>query len=128
MHASNKDGFKAGCRPIIGLDGCHMKGYYQGHLLADVEIDANDSIYSIAFAVLESENQSSWCWFLELLAIDLEIENSHSFTFMTNRHKGLMDIVPYLFSYSAHRTCVRHLYIKAKTSRVFIGKALKDQL
>ncbi|KAK8696362.1 hypothetical protein V6N13_001498 [Hibiscus sabdariffa] len=96
-----KDGFKAGCRPIIGLDGCHLKGYFQGHLLAAVGIDADDSIYPISFAVVESENQSSWCWFLELLATDLEIENSHSFTFMTDRQK---------------------------TSGVFIGKALKDQL
>ncbi|KAK8650684.1 hypothetical protein V6N13_140311 [Hibiscus sabdariffa] len=123
-----KDGFKAGCRPIIGLDGCHLKGYYQGHLLAAVGIDADDSIYPISFAVVESENQSSWCWFLELLATDLEIENSHSFTFMTDRQKGLMDAVPELFPYSAHRTCVRHLYSNAKTSGVFIGKALKDQL
>ncbi|KAK8656526.1 hypothetical protein V6N13_098473 [Hibiscus sabdariffa] len=123
-----KDGFKAGCRPIIGLDGCHLKGYYQGHLLAAVGIDADDSIYPISFAVIESENQSSWCWFLELLATDLEIENSHSFTFMTDRQKGLMDAVPELFPYSAHRTCDRHLYSNAKTSGVFIGKALKDQL
>ncbi|KAK8662483.1 hypothetical protein V6N13_092056 [Hibiscus sabdariffa] len=62
------------------------------------------------------------------LATDLEIENSHSFTFMTNRQKGLMDVVPELFPYSAHRTGVRHLYSNAKTSGVFIGKALKDQL
>ncbi|KAL4364016.1 hypothetical protein GQ457_04G008290 [Hibiscus cannabinus] len=123
-----KDGFKAGCRPIIGLDGCHLKGYYQGHLLAAVGIDADDSIYPISFAVVESENQSSWCWFLELLVTDLEIENSHSFTFMTDRQKGLMDAVPELFPYSAHRTCVRHLYSNAKTSGVFTGKALKDQL
>ncbi|KAK8547868.1 hypothetical protein V6N13_123294 [Hibiscus sabdariffa] len=54
-----KDGFKAGYRPIIGLDGCHLKGYYQGHLLAAVGIDANDSIYPISFAAVESENQSS---------------------------------------------------------------------
>ncbi|KAK8679902.1 hypothetical protein V6N13_108864 [Hibiscus sabdariffa] len=39
-----------------------------------------------------------------------------------------MDVVPELFPYSAHRTCVRHLYSNAKTSGVFIGKALKDQL
>ncbi|KAK8659596.1 hypothetical protein V6N13_029795 [Hibiscus sabdariffa] len=123
-----KDGFKVGCRPIIGLDGCHLKGYYQDHLLAAVGIDADDSIYPISFAVVESENQSSWCWFLELLATDLEIENSHGFTFMTYRQKGLMDVVPELFPYSAHRTCVRHLYSNAKTSGVFIGKALKDQL
>ncbi|KAK8549823.1 hypothetical protein V6N13_055389 [Hibiscus sabdariffa] len=122
-----KDGFKAGCRPIIGLDGCHLKGYYQGHLLAAVGIDADDSIYPIAFAVVESENQSSWNWFLKILGNDLEINNSNSFTFMTDRQKGLMEAVLEQFPYSEHRTCVRHLYSNSKTNG-FTGKTLKDQL
>ncbi|KAK8623588.1 hypothetical protein V6N13_118471 [Hibiscus sabdariffa] len=122
-----KDGFKAGCRPIIGLDGCHLKGYYQGHLLAAVGIDADDSIYPIAFAVLESENQSSWNWLLEILGNDLEINNSNSFTFMTDRQKGLMEAVLEQFPYSEHKTCVRHLYSNSKTNG-FTGKTLKDQL
>lgn len=25
-----KKGFKEGCRPLIGLDGCHSKGVYEG--------------------------------------------------------------------------------------------------
>ncbi|KAL4360525.1 hypothetical protein GQ457_04G013760 [Hibiscus cannabinus] len=59
-----KDGFKASCRPIICLDGCHLKGYHGGHLLTAVGIDANDCIYPIAFAAVESECHSSWCWHL----------------------------------------------------------------
>ncbi|KAK8708041.1 hypothetical protein V6N13_059088 [Hibiscus sabdariffa] len=31
-----KDGFKAGCRPITCLDGCHLKDHYVGYLLAVV--------------------------------------------------------------------------------------------
>ncbi|KAL4347998.1 hypothetical protein GQ457_17G020520 [Hibiscus cannabinus] len=55
-----KDGFKAGCRPIISIDGCFLKGHFQGYLLAAVGIDANDCIYPLAYAVVESENTSSW--------------------------------------------------------------------
>ncbi|KAK8669744.1 hypothetical protein V6N13_107168 [Hibiscus sabdariffa] len=62
-----KDGFKAGCRPIICLDGCHLKGYHGGHLLTAVGIDANDCIYPIAFATVESECHSSWFLFVQLL-------------------------------------------------------------
>ncbi|KAE8728599.1 hypothetical protein F3Y22_tig00004198pilonHSYRG00039 [Hibiscus syriacus] len=50
-----KEGFKD-CRPIISIDGCHLKGYYGGTLLAAVGIDGNDIIYPIAYAVVESEN------------------------------------------------------------------------
>ncbi|KAK8713340.1 hypothetical protein V6N13_148561 [Hibiscus sabdariffa] len=52
-----KDGFKAGCRPIIGLDGCHLKGYHGVHLLTVVGIDANDCIYPIAFAIVETRSR-----------------------------------------------------------------------
>ncbi|KAL4360820.1 hypothetical protein GQ457_04G023860 [Hibiscus cannabinus] len=35
-------------------------GHYQGWLLAAVGIDANDCIYPLAFAVVESETRDSW--------------------------------------------------------------------
>ncbi|KAH1063398.1 hypothetical protein J1N35_028385 [Gossypium stocksii] len=69
-----KDGYRAGCRRIVSLDGCFLKGYYGGYLLAAVRIDANNGIYPLAYAAVESENQALWLWFLELLAIDLEIK------------------------------------------------------
>ena len=31
-----KQGFMRGCRPLIGLYGCHLKGYYGGTLLLAV--------------------------------------------------------------------------------------------
>ncbi|XP_016690476.1 uncharacterized protein [Gossypium hirsutum] len=68
-----KDGYKAGCRRIVGLDGCFLKGYYGVYLLATIGIDANNGSYPIAYVAVESENQAPWLWFLELLAIDLEI-------------------------------------------------------
>ncbi|KAE8678482.1 hypothetical protein F3Y22_tig00111409pilonHSYRG00347 [Hibiscus syriacus] len=123
-----KDGFKSGCRSIICLDRCHLKGYYGGLLLAVVGVDANDSIYPIAFAVVENENQSSWCWFLELLGNDLELNNSHILTFMTDRQKGLIEDVEKLYPNVEHRTCVRFLYSNFKTNGHHKGKALKDQL
>ncbi|XP_072066674.1 uncharacterized protein [Arachis hypogaea] len=46
-----KRGFKAGCRPLIGLDGCHLKGYFGGHLLSAVAQDANNHFFVIAYTV-----------------------------------------------------------------------------
>ncbi|KAB2637125.1 hypothetical protein D8674_027659 [Pyrus ussuriensis x Pyrus communis] len=42
------EGFKVGCRPLIGLDGCHLKSRHG----------------VIAYAVVEMENKDSWIWFL----------------------------------------------------------------
>ncbi|KAJ4822644.1 hypothetical protein Tsubulata_016404 [Turnera subulata] len=55
-----KMGFKAGCRPFIGVDGYHLKGAYKGQqLLAIVGKDANENIYPIAWAVVESKCKDS---------------------------------------------------------------------
>ncbi|KAK8649083.1 hypothetical protein V6N13_129819 [Hibiscus sabdariffa] len=109
-----KEGFKAGCRPIISLNGCHLKGYHKGHLLAAIGIDANDCLYPIAFAVVESECHESWYWFLELLATDLELNNSYNISFMSDKQKGLIDALGELFPHFNHRTCVMNLYTNFK--------------
>ena len=49
-------GFKLGCRPFIGLDGCHLRGKHMGSMLTVTVLDGNNELYPIAFAVVESEN------------------------------------------------------------------------
>ena len=62
-----KKGFLGGCRPIVGVDGCFIKGFHKGHLLVAVGIDPNNVIYPMAYAIVEFECYESWCWFFELL-------------------------------------------------------------
>ena len=54
-----KQGWLEGCRSIIGLDGCHVKGQYTGQLLCTVGIDANNTMYHIAYAAVKSENSET---------------------------------------------------------------------
>ncbi|KAH1130372.1 hypothetical protein J1N35_001750 [Gossypium stocksii] len=122
-----KDGYRAGCRRIVGLDGCFLKGYYGGYLLAAVGIDANNGIYPLAYAAVESENQASWLWFLELLAIDLEIISSYQISFMSDKQKGLLEAICMLFPNAETRHCVRHLHSNFKKAG-FRTKELKDLL
>jgi len=65
-----KDNFMS-CRPIIGLDGCFLKGKHGGDLLTVVGRDGNDQMLRIAYAVVEVKNKDSWTWFLELLIEDI---------------------------------------------------------
>jgi hypothetical protein len=62
-----KRGFLKGCRPLICLDGCHLKTKFGGILLTAVGIDPNDCIYPVAMPVVEVESLPSWKWFLETL-------------------------------------------------------------
>ncbi|XP_072084384.1 uncharacterized protein [Arachis hypogaea] len=66
-----KKGFKAGCRPLIRLNGCFLKGYFGGHLLLAGGQDANNSFFVIAFAIVEAKNTDFWKWFLSILHDDL---------------------------------------------------------
>ena len=80
-----KDGFKAGCKHMISLNGCFLKRYYGGHLLVAVGIDAKDNIYPFAYVIVESENYESWYWFLLLLRTDFNMTNSYDWSFMSNK-------------------------------------------
>ncbi|CAA0820099.1 MuDR family transposase, partial [Striga hermonthica] len=62
-----KSGLREGCRPVICLDGCHLKTSCGRILLTAVGIDGNNCIYPFAYAVVEQENKNSWNWFVELL-------------------------------------------------------------
>ncbi|KAF8687404.1 hypothetical protein HU200_043094 [Digitaria exilis] len=68
-----KKGFLAGCRRVIGLDGCWFKGATNGELLCAIGRDANNQMYPIARAAVEKETNDSWYWFLGLLQKDLNI-------------------------------------------------------
>ncbi|KAK8692058.1 hypothetical protein V6N13_075540 [Hibiscus sabdariffa] len=104
------------------------EGYYGGTFLAAVVVDANDSIYPIAYAVVEAENQSSWSWFLSLLGTDLEIGSMDNITILSDKQKGLIEAISEVFICAEHRTCVRHLYSNFKNKEHFKGKNLKDAL
>ena len=91
-----KEGFVAGCRPILGVDGAHLKGEFPGVLMTAVGKDGNNNIFPIAWAVVETENVETWTWFLNLLVEDLmSVSPSSScarvgcedFTFMSDRQK-----------------------------------------
>ena len=57
---AQKVGFLGGCRPLVGLNGCHLKGKFGGHILSATARDRNDSIFPIALGVVEQENKDSW--------------------------------------------------------------------
>ncbi|GJR50451.1 zf-CCHC domain-containing protein [Tanacetum coccineum] len=50
---SVKDGWLAGCRKVIGLDGCFLKHTCRGELLVAMGRDANNQMYPIAWAVVK---------------------------------------------------------------------------
>jgi len=94
--AACKQGFKEGCRPLIGLDGCFLKGYYGGQLLSAVAMDGNNAFFVIAYAIVESESKDTWSWFLQLLLGDIGDYKEHGYNFITDQQKVSYVLVLFL--------------------------------
>ncbi|XP_073137618.1 uncharacterized protein [Henckelia pumila] len=105
-------GFTSGCRPLLFLDGCHIKNKYKGSLLVAVAKDANDDLFTLAYAVVDAENDSNWDWFCYRLKEVLASQGIiffHGFTLFSDRHSGLIKAIHSMFPGSHHSYCLRHI-------------------
>ena len=82
-----KDGWSAGCRKVIGLDGCFLKGTCRGQLLTAMGRDGNNQMYPIAWAVVNVENNDNWQWFLACVCEDLTLNFGMYMTIISDGHK-----------------------------------------
>ncbi|GJX55697.1 cellulose synthase [Tanacetum coccineum] len=119
-----KEGWKAGCRKVIGLDGCFLKGVCQGELLEAIGRDGNNQIYPIAWAVVQVESTESWEWFVKLLTKDLGLADGHGITFISDGHKGRIQAVRRVVPMVEHRLCARHIY--ANFNKVYPGVLFRN--
>ena len=105
-----KRGFLDGCRLIIGLDACHLKGAVAGQLLVVVGVDGNEGMYLIAYAIAEVENRETWTWFLKNLVSDIDT----GWCFVSDQQKGLVPAIKSVMQGSYHHFCGRHLFANLK--------------
>ncbi|XP_065624097.1 uncharacterized protein LOC136065199 [Quercus suber] len=87
---AQKVGFLGGCRPLVRLDGCHLKDKFGGHILSATERDGNDNIFPIALGVVEQENKDSWVWFLQTFAEDIGRPDELNLVFISDRQKVIL--------------------------------------
>ncbi|KAH9769197.1 SWIM-type domain-containing protein [Citrus sinensis] len=106
---AQKNALNNGCRPYIGLDGCHLKSKYGGALLAAVGMDANNGMIPLALAVCEIENTETWSWFLEILHSYFDNGLEH-ITFCSDRQKDLLGAIEITWPTAYRRPCAWHIY------------------
>ncbi|XP_023744459.1 uncharacterized protein LOC111892634 [Lactuca sativa] len=124
---SVRDGWIEGCRRVINLDGCFLKGVCRGELLSAIGRDANNHMYPITWAVCSVENKDTWKWFMELLMEDIGmvVGGGNGLTIISDQHKGLMEAVKEVLPQCEHRQCARHIYANfyKRFKGVFFKKA-----
>lgn len=50
------DAFILGCRPFLGLVGCHLSSMYLDTLLSAAALGSNNGLFPVAFAVIKGES------------------------------------------------------------------------
>ncbi|XP_052627034.1 uncharacterized protein LOC128133578 [Lactuca sativa] len=117
------EGWKRGCRRVIGLDGCFLKGAVKGELLTAIGRDANNQVYPIAWAIVDVENKANWTWFLELLRDDLDLDSGRGLVVISDQRKGLLEFVKDILPHVEHKNYARHIY--ANFTKAFTGVEYK---
>ncbi|XP_010513141.2 PREDICTED: uncharacterized protein LOC104789092 [Camelina sativa] len=105
-------GFKL-MRKVISIDGAHLKSKYKGTLLAASAQDGNFQLYPIAFAVVDSENDASWDWFLRCLKTI--IPDEEDLVFVSDRASSIATALSVNYVHAHHGICTFHLQKNLET-------------
>ncbi|XP_048442102.1 uncharacterized protein LOC125478229 [Pyrus x bretschneideri] len=121
--------------PMLFLDGTFIKNKYKGRLPLPGKMETKVilledypllCIYPLAFAVVNSENEENWSWFLQNLS-KIVTPQGRTITFISDRQKGLIEAVASVFPQSPHAFCYHHLkqniLLKYPSS---LGKSYRD--
>ncbi|KAG8369367.1 hypothetical protein BUALT_Bualt14G0003900 [Buddleja alternifolia] len=106
-----------GCRPVIRVDWCYLKGHYSGILLTTLSIDPNNSLYPIGYGVVSGTTKEAWECFFGLLKDDLGIERPDVATFIRDKERVLIPAFELVFPGAENRFFVRHLNENFKKAR-----------
>lgn len=75
-----------------------MPSKYLGMLLAAITLDGNNGLFPAAIAIVESECEHTWWWFLICLCDAFEEVGLDKVVLMSDQEKGFIDAVENLFS------------------------------
>ena len=89
------------------MDGTFLKVKYCGTLLIVYGMDADEKVFPLAFVVVESENITSWEWFLTKLKN--VIGDREDMVVISNRHEGILHGVKEVYLNVEHDHCMWHL-------------------
>ncbi|GFZ20795.1 hypothetical protein Acr_28g0015000 [Actinidia rufa] len=99
-------GFHAGCRPLIFIDVRHLSGPSKGSLVVASSLDADNGMYPLAYAVLTSEEEEDWLWFLQHLKL---VVQDREVVIVSDRSAVIQPGVEKTFGVDNHSRCYRHV-------------------
>jgi hypothetical protein len=97
------------CRPMVVVDGCHVRSRYGGVILSACAHDGDGHVVPLAIALCEVENEDNWRFFFSLLALAVPAVQAPGMVVIHDREKGLHNAQEALLPNSHEAICVWHL-------------------
>ncbi|XP_060972355.1 uncharacterized protein LOC115699820 [Cannabis sativa] len=117
------------CRPVVCVNGSFLKTRYGGQMLCAVALDAGSHIFSIAFAIVDSENHNSWTYFIRKLKET--IGDVGNLAFVSDRHQSIFktDFFTnniYTFAYTYSRSEFHREFENIRAVNVAVAQYLEE--
>ena len=109
---ASRSGFLWSMRPVIVVDGTHLKGKNHGILFVAVTKDGNEQVYPLAYGVGPKEDDESWKWFLSRLRG--VYGEADSLVVVSDAHPSIINAVRSELPNATHALCYYHLLAKIK--------------
>ncbi|XP_060178363.1 uncharacterized protein LOC132608345 [Lycium barbarum] len=101
------------CRPIVVVDGSHIKTAYNGTFVSASTMDGAGNILPLAYGVIDSENDKSWTWFFEQFKEAYGLRES--MCVVSDRHESIIKVVSKVYPNVPHFACIWHLWKNVET-------------
>ncbi|XP_019261077.1 PREDICTED: uncharacterized protein LOC109239024 [Nicotiana attenuata] len=96
------------CRPIVVVDGSHLKSYYTGTFVSASTLDGAGHILPIAYDVIDSENDAAWTWFFE--QFKEAYGERESMCIVSDRNESIIKSVSRVYPTVPHFACIWYLW------------------
>ncbi|XP_070035798.1 uncharacterized protein [Nicotiana tomentosiformis] len=96
------------CRPIVVVDGSHLKSYYTGTFVLASTLDGAGHILPLAYGVIDLDNDAALSWFFEQFKEAYgERENM---CIVSDRNESIIKSVSRVYPAVPHFACIWHLW------------------
>ncbi|XP_019259015.1 PREDICTED: protein FAR1-RELATED SEQUENCE 4-like [Nicotiana attenuata] len=112
------------CKPVVVVEGTFLESAYRGTLLIASTQDPAGNILPLAYAIVDSENNASWEWFIARFKD--AFGEREGMCIVSDRHEGIENAAATLYPQVPHCVCIWHLWNNVKKNYKNNHLLLKD--
>nr|XP_016507065.1 PREDICTED: uncharacterized protein LOC107824764 [Nicotiana tabacum] len=101
------------CRLVVVVDGTFLRSAYMGIMLTASTMDATSSILPLAYAVVDSENDTSWMWFFE--KFKHAYGEKPNMCVVLDRNESILNATSTVYTSMPHYACMWHIWTNVRS-------------